>query len=156
MFFVFQSLMRGIGNVLLPMYIVLGAVFLNLVLDPLFIYGFGPIPGYGVAGAAVASVMTQAISAVAGIYILWKGRQGIRISKSNMYFGLGSLKTLFRIGLPSSFGQSTRAAGMTMMVMLVTGFGSEVVAAYAIGSRILSLVVVPALGLAMATTALVA
>ncbi|HLT07520.1 MAG TPA: MATE family efflux transporter [Cyclobacteriaceae bacterium] len=155
MFFVFQSLMRGIGNVLLPMYIVLGTVFLNLVLDPLFIYGFGPIPGYGVAGAAVASVMTQAISALAGIYILWKGRQGIRISKSNMYFDLGFMKKLFRIGLPSSFEQSTRAAGMTMMVMLVTSFGSEVVAAYGIGSRILSLVIVPALGLAIATTALV-
>src|SRR5690606_21664537 len=55
MFFVFQSLMRGIGNVLLPMYIIMGTVFLNLVLDPLFIYGWGPIPGYGVAGAAVAS-----------------------------------------------------------------------------------------------------
>src|SRR5690554_750 len=51
MFYVFQSLMRGIGNVLLPMYIVISTVFLNLILDPLFIFGFGPIPGFGVAGA---------------------------------------------------------------------------------------------------------
>lgn len=155
MFFVFQSLMRGIGNVLLPMYIIMGTVFLNLVLDPLFIYGFGPIPGYGVAGAAVASVLTQGVSAIAGIYILWKGRQGIKIRRSDMYLNLDFMKKLFRIGLPSSFEQSTRAAGMTMMVVLVTGFGSEVVAAYGIGSRILSLVIVPALGLAIATTALV-
>ena len=61
MFYVFQSLMRGIGNVLLPMYIVLATVLLNLVLDPLFIFGFGPIPGFGVAGAAVASVITQGL-----------------------------------------------------------------------------------------------
>lgn len=155
MFFVFQSLMRGIGNVLLPMYIILGTVFLNLVLDPLFIYGWGPIPGYGVAGAAMVSVLTQGISAVAGLYILWRGRQGIRIKWSDMYFDLSFMKKLFKIGLPSSFEQSTRAAGMTMMVVLVTGFGSEVVAAYGIGSRILSLVIVPALGLAIATTALV-
>jgi len=155
MFFVFQSLMRGIGNVLLPMYIILGTVFLNLVLDPLFIYGWGPIPGYGVAGAAVASVLTQGVSAVAGMYILWRGRQGIQIRWSDMYLHLDFVKKLFRIGLPSSFEQSTRAAGMTMMVVLVTGFGSEVVAAYGIGSRILSLVIVPALGLAIATTALV-
>lgn len=155
MFFVFQSLMRGIGNVLLPMYIILGTVFLNLVLDPLFIYGWGPVPGYGVAGAAVASVLTQGVSAVAGMYILWRGRQGIQIRWSDMYLHLDFVKKLFRIGLPSSFEQSTRAAGMTMMVVLVTGFGSEVVAAYGIGSRILSLVIVPALGLAIATTALV-
>lgn len=155
MFFVFQSLMRGIGNVLLPMYVILATVFLNLVLDPLFIYGFGPIPGYGVAGAAVVSVLTQGISALVGMYILWRGRQGIRVRFSDMHFDLDFVKKLFRIGLPSSFEQSTRAAGMTMMVVLVTSFGSEVVAAYGIGSRILSLVIVPALGLAIATTALV-
>ncbi|HLW19141.1 MAG TPA: MATE family efflux transporter [Cyclobacteriaceae bacterium] len=155
MFFVFQSLMRGIGNVLLPMYIILGTVFLNLVLDPLFIYGYGPIPGYGVAGAAVASVLTQGVSAVVGLYILWRGRQGIKIRRLDMYFDLGFVRKIFKIGLPSSFEQSTRAAGMTMMVALVTSFGSEVVAAYGIGSRILSLVIVPALGLAIATTALV-
>src|SRR5690554_2888090 len=51
MFFVFQSLMRGIGNVWLPMYIVLGTVLLNLVLDPLFIFGYGSFEGMGVAGA---------------------------------------------------------------------------------------------------------
>ncbi len=56
LFFSFQSLMRGIGNVMLPVYIVLFTVFLNLILDPLFIYGYGPIKGYGVAGAAVASI----------------------------------------------------------------------------------------------------
>lgn len=155
MFFVFQSLMRGIGNVLLPMYIIMGTVFLNLVLDPLFIYGWGPIPGYGVAGAAVASVLTQGISAVVGLVILSRGRQGIKISRTDMRYDPVFIRKLFKIGLPASFEQSTRAAGMTMMVGLVTSFGSEVVAAYGIGSRILSLVIVPALGLAIATTTLV-
>src|SRR5690606_4855587 len=155
MFFVFQSLMRGIGNVLLPMYIILGTVFLNLVLDPLFIYGLGPIPGYGVAGAAVASVLTQGFSAAIGLYILWRGKHGIKIDWSDMNFDFAWTKKMFKIGLPASLEQSTRAAGMTMMVIIVTSFGSEVVAAYGIGSRILSLIIVPALGLAIATTTLV-
>ncbi|MEX2593021.1 MAG: MATE family efflux transporter [Anditalea sp.] len=155
MFFVFQSLMRGIGNVLLPMYVILLTVFLNLLLDPLFIYGFGPIPGYGVAGAAVASVMTQGISAIVGIGFLWRGKNGIKINWSDMHFDFAWTKRMFRIGLPASLEQSTRAAGMTMMVVIVTSFGSEVVAAYGIGSRVLSLVIVPALGLAIATTTLV-
>lgn len=155
MFFVFQSLMRGIGNVLLPMYIIMSTVFLNLVLDPLFIYGWGPVPPMGVAGAAVVSVLTQGISAVIGIYILWKGSHGIKIKWSDMRFDFEWTRRMFRIGMPASFEQSTRAAGMTMMVIIVTSFGSEVVAAYGIGSRILSLVIVPALGLAIATTTLV-
>ncbi|WP_200975300.1 MATE family efflux transporter [Echinicola sp. 20G] len=155
MFFVFQSLMRGIGNVLLPVYVILVTVFLNLILDPLFIYGFGPIPGFGVSGAAVASVITQGLSAVAGMYILWKGKHGIRIHFSEMKFDWPWTKKLFQLGLPSSMEQSARALGMTMMVVLVTSFGSEVVAAYGIGARILSFVIIPALGLAIATTTLV-
>ena len=155
MFFVFQSLMRGIGNVLLPVYVILVTVLLNLVLDPLFIYGYGPVPGFGVAGAAVASVITQGISAVVGLYILWKGHHGIRVSFSDMKFDLDVTKKLFQLGLPSSLEQSARALGMAMMVVLVTSFGSEVVAAYGVGARILSFVIIPALGLAIATTTLV-
>lgn len=154
-FFVFQSLMRGIGNVLLPVYVILVTVLLNLVLDPLFIYGFGPLPGFGVAGAAVASVITQGISAAVGLYILFKGNHGIKIHFSEMKFHLSWTKKLFELGLPSSMEQSARALGMAMMVVLVTSFGSEVVAAYGIGARILSFVIIPALGLAIATTTLV-
>lgn len=155
MFFVFQSLMRGIGNVLLPMYIVLFTVFLNLILDPLFIFGWGPIPGYGVAGAAIASIITQGLSALIGITILFRGNKGIKINRRDMRFDFTWTKRMFELGIPSSLDQSTRAAGMTVLVMLVTSFGSDVVAAYGIGSRILSLIVVPALGFAMATTTLI-
>ncbi|MCC8358866.1 MATE family efflux transporter [Salinimicrobium sediminilitoris] len=155
MFFAFQSLMRGIGNVMLPVYIVLSTVFLNLILDPLFIYGYGPIPGYGVAGAAVASIVTQAISAAIGLWILFKGRSGIRIHFNQMRPHLFTLQRIVNLGIPASIEQSTRALGMTFMVVLVTGFGSEVVAAYGIGARILSFIVIPALGLAIATTSLV-
>jgi len=155
MFFVFQSLMRGIGNVMLPMYIVLSTVLLNLVLDPLFIFGWGSIPGYGVAGAAVASVITQGISAFIGISILVRGKKGIQIKWKHMRFDFTWVKRMFKLGIPSSLEQSSRAAAMTVMVMLVTSFGSEVVAAYGIGARVLSLIVVPALGFAMATTTLV-
>lgn len=155
MFFVFQSLMRGIGNVWMPMFIVLGTVFLNLVLDPLFIFGLGPIPAMGVKGAAVASVITQGISALVGLWILLRGKHGIKIRWSDMNFNLAWTKRMVNLGIPAGLDQSTRAAGMTVMVMLVTAFGSQVVASYGVGSRILSLVVVPALGLAIATTTLV-
>ena len=155
MFFVFQSLMRGIGNVIFPMYIVLGTVLLNLILDPLFIFGYGSIPGFGVAGAAVASIFTQAISALAGLIVLFRGNKGIRIRFSQMKFDFKWTKKLFELGLPAGLDQSTRAGAMTVMVMLVTGFGSEMVAAYGVGARILSLVVIPALGFSIATTSLV-
>lgn len=155
LFFIFQSLMRGIGKVMLPVYIVLFTVILNAGLDPLFIYGYGPIPGFGVAGAAVSSVITQAIAATIGLVLLFRGRHGIKISLSAMYFNMENLKRTFRIGFPASIEQSTRALGMTFMMVIVTSFGSDIVAAYGIGARMLSFIVVPALGLGIATTSLV-
>ncbi|PKR80631.1 MATE family efflux transporter [Brumimicrobium salinarum] len=155
MFFVFQSLMRGIGNVWLPMYIVLGTVLLNLALDPLFIFGFGSFEGLGVAGAALASVITQGISALVGFFILLKGKRGIKVKFSQMKWDFEWTKRMFSLGIPSSLEQSARAGAMTMLVVLVTGFGSEVVAAYGIGVRVLSLIVIPALGFSIATTTLV-
>ncbi|HSI70042.1 MAG TPA: MATE family efflux transporter [Gillisia sp.] len=155
LFFIFQSLMRGIGNVMLPVYVILFTVFLNLVLDPLFIYGYGPVPGFGVAGAAVASVVTQGLSAFIGMVILFRGKSGIKINLASMKINMENLKRTFNLGFPASIEQSTRALGMTMMVIIVTSFGSEIVAAYGIGARILSFIVIPALGLAIATTSLV-
>lgn len=155
LFFIFQSLMRGIGNVMLPVYVILFTVFLNLILDPLFIYGYGPVPGFGVAGAAVASVVTQGLSAFIGMVILFRGKSGIKINLASMKINMENLKRTFNLGFPASIEQSTRALGMTMMVIIVTSFGSDIVAAYGIGARILSFIVIPALGLAIATTSLV-
>ncbi len=154
-FFVFQSLMRGIGNVVVPTYVVLTTVLLNLVLDPLFIFGCGPVPAMGVSGAAMASVFTQGLSALMGIFILKSGRFGIELHAQDFKPDLGWFKELIWIGAPSSLEFSTRALGMTMLITIVTSFGSVVVASYGIGARILSFVIIPALGLSSATTTLV-
>lgn len=58
-FFIFQSLMRGVGDADTPLYIIGGTVVLNFFLDPLLIFGYGFVPAYGVAGAAIATIITQ-------------------------------------------------------------------------------------------------
>jgi len=78
-YMVFQSLMRGVGDVKTPMYIVLGTVLLNLILDPLFIFGYGFIPAYGVTGAAIATIGTQGLAAIIGIFLLLKGKHQIQV-----------------------------------------------------------------------------
>lgn len=155
MFFVFQSLMRGIGNVVIPTYVVLSTVILNLFLDPLFIYGWGPVPAMGVAGAAMASVFTQALSALIGFIIIYRGKNGIQLSYKDFKFDFEFTKVLVKLGVPASMEMSTRALGMAVLMVLVTGYGSMVIASYGIGARILSFVIIPALGLSSATTALV-
>lgn len=154
-YFTFQSLMRGVGDVKTPFVIVLATVLLNLGLDPLFILGIGPLPALGVAGAALATVLTQGIAAVAGLWILFSGRYGIHLRVANLAPDWPLLGRLIRLGGPSSIEQSTRAFGMTVMMTLVAGFGTVPVASYGIASRVVSFIIIPALGFAMASSTLV-
>ncbi len=155
LYFVVQSLMRGVGDVKTPLYIVAGTVVLNFILDPLFILGWGPVPALGVGGAALATVFTQGLSAVVGIWVLLKGRYGIHLHVADLKPDFPLIKKIMGLGIPSSLEQSARGLGMSVMVLLVTGFGTTVTAAYGIGVRVLSFVIIPALGLSMATTTLV-
>ncbi|MBI3930299.1 MAG: MATE family efflux transporter [Armatimonadetes bacterium] len=150
-FFVFQSLMRGVGDVVTPLYIVGATVVLNLILDPLFIFHLK----MGVAGAAVATVCTQGLAAGVALYLLFSGRHGIRLSLGALRPRWPLLKKIFLLGAPASLEQSSRALGITMMAFLVAQYPTDVVAAYGVGGRVLSFVVIAALGLSMATSAMV-
>lgn len=154
-FFVFQSLLRGVGDVRTPLYVVIGTVVLNIFLDPLFIFGFGFIPALGVAGAALATVATQGLAALVGVFILFSGRYDIHLKKINLTPDFKLIQKIFRLGFPASIEQSSRALGIIIMTFLVATFGTTVIASYGLGARMLSFVIIPALGLSMATATLV-
>jgi len=83
-YMVFQSLMRGVGEVKIPTYIVLGSFLLNLILDPLFIFGYGVVHSFGVSGAAVASIISQGLAAGIGISLLLKGKYQIQLHTNDL------------------------------------------------------------------------
>ncbi len=154
-FFAYQALMRGVGIVYPPMFIVLLTVLLNFLLDPFFIFGFGPVPAMGVSGAAMATLCTQALAMAVGLFLLLRGTAGVHVRWRDFKPDFKLLWTILRIGAPSSIEQGTQAMGMTIMMMLVASFGTDPVAAYGVGTRVLSCVIVPAMGLSIATSALV-
>ncbi|MFC1478211.1 MATE family efflux transporter [Candidatus Margulisiibacteriota bacterium] len=154
-FFVFQALMRGVGDVKTPVYISLGTVLLNLILDPLFIFGYGFIPPMGVSGAAIATITTQGLATIIGMFILFSGNYGIHLHLKNLKPDIALIKKMYKLGLPASIEQSMRALGLLIMTFLVAGFSTVIIAAYGIGSRILSFIIIPSIGLAMATSTLV-
>jgi len=154
-FIMFQGVMRGIKRVKIPLLINVVTLLLNFALDPLFIYGWEPIGAHGVAGAAIATFITQMLSAVAGLYILAGGYQGIQLKWKEMRPDWPLIRKSFKLGFPSSIEFSARSLALSTMVFLVTAYGTQTLAVYGIGVRLLSLIVIPAMGMSQATSTLV-
>jgi putative MATE family efflux protein len=151
----FQALMRGVGETRTPLMIVLGTVILNFLLDPLFIFGLGPLPPQGVMGAAIATLATQALAAFLGIAIFLRGRHGIQLSWRSFLPDPVYIKRAFFLGLPGSIELSTRGLGPLLLSFLVAGFGTVTLAAYGVGTNILQFVTIPAMGMSQAVSTLV-
>ncbi|MDS0278866.1 MATE family efflux transporter [Halomicroarcula sp. S1AR25-4] len=175
-FFVFQALLRGWGDTKTPMYLMVGSVALNVVLDPILILGFADNPlfawlgleglaatafaatgftGLGVEGAAIATIFSRGLAAVAGLWLLFSGRVGIELSLSDLRPDLPEIRKIVRVGAPLSVEQSTQALSVTVMTALVALVGSDAVAAYGIGGRLTSLVWLPMVGMGMAVETVV-
>jgi putative MATE family efflux protein len=142
----FQALMRGVGETRTPLMIVLGTVVLNFLLDPLFIFGLGPLPPQGVMGAALATLTTQGLAALLGIVIFLRGRHGIQLSWRGFRPDPAYIRRAFFLGLPGSIELSTRGLGPMLLSFLVASFGTVTLAAYGVGSNILLFITIPAMG----------
>ncbi|MGI4831466.1 MAG: MATE family efflux transporter [Janthinobacterium lividum] len=151
----FQALMRGIGQIRLPVIVVLGTVLLNFLLDPLFMFGWGPIAPHGVMGAALATLCTQALAALAGFTIFLRGRHGIHMRWKDLRPDPTYIKRAFLLGLPGSIELSTRGLGLVIMSFFAASFGTLTTATYGVGSTILQIVTIPAMGISMAVSTLV-
>ncbi|HWD25955.1 MAG TPA: MATE family efflux transporter [Rhizomicrobium sp.] len=150
-YFCFQSQMRGVGQVTVPLYIIAGTVFVNFVLDPIFIF----VMHWGVMGAALATMVSQFLSATAAIVLLMSGRYGIQLKVAELAPDFAFIKRAFNLGYPAAIEGSARGLGVTMMMFLITSFGTVTTAAYGVGGNVLQFVVIPAMGFSMATSTLV-
>ncbi|MFC6721388.1 MATE family efflux transporter [Halobacteriaceae bacterium SHR40] len=147
-FFVFIALMRGYGDTITPMLVMFGSVVLNIVLDPFVIFGWGPFPELGIQGAALATVFSRGLALVVGLAIMFRGVRGVQINLRDMAPDPSYLRRLLRIGLPASVEGTGRALSMNLLLFIVALFSDPVVAAYGIGTRVFSVVFLPAIAVA--------
>lgn len=148
-FHVYQGIYTGLGDTVGPMRINVASVILNMILDPILIFGWGPIPAMGVAGAAAATVFSRAVSSALAMRAILGG-PGFRVHRSELAINRPMLARLLRVGLPLSLGQAATSLGFTLLIGLVNSFGSSVTAAFGIGHRVVMMVTVPAMALGQA------
>src|SRR5690606_18460397 len=106
-----------------PLLIVASTVALNFILDPILIMGWGPIKAMGVNGAAYATIITQGIAAVLGIFLMIRGSSGIKLEWHHLKPDMLEIRRIIKLGLPASAEQSTRALSMLFMMFIVASFG---------------------------------
>jgi len=132
---VINGVFRGLGDTRTALVITIGAFVLNAVADPVLMWGLGPVPGLGIAGAAWASALTALASAVAGGALLW--RRGRRVSMALP--AIGSLFEIVRIGAPVSAHGIAFSLVYVLLARFINSFGTEQVAALGVGHRLESL-----------------
>jgi putative MATE family efflux protein len=154
-FFVFSALMRGYGDTRTPMRVMAVSVAINVVIDPLLIFGVGPIPEFGIEGAALATVLSRGLATVMGLYLLFGPGVGPAVERSHLVPDLSFIWRIVRVGVPSALEQSTSALAMISLTAMVTTFAPSVVTAYGLGNRLVSIIFLPAMGLGRATNTMV-
>ena len=143
------SVLRALGDSKRPLYFLVIAAFLNIVLDLVFVISFG----WGVAGVAVATLIAQGVSAVISFVILMlKVRKYHSEGHFQLYDG-GMVLGMLKVAVPSTLQQSIVHIGMLLVQSVINGFGSSIMAGYAAATRIESISIVPmlAIGNAMST-----
>ncbi len=151
LFFNFNSIMNAEGNTVFPTVLSAISAVLNMILDPIFIFTFN----MGIAGAAIATLLSKAVLAIAGIYVLMRRSSKVRPSFRNFRFNGEIIKKIISVALPSSIGQSGSALGFMALNGFIVSYGTATLAAFAMVNRITSLVSQPAMGIGAALTSII-
>ncbi|MFH1160628.1 MAG: MATE family efflux transporter [bacterium] len=146
-----SAILRGLGDSKTPLYFLIGSVMLNIVLDLVFVLVFG----WGIAGVAIATVISQAAAFIAQILYLNRYHTFLRFSFRELRFDRAIFNQGIRIGLPTGFQQGFVAAGMLALYWIVNQFGVTANAAYSAAGRIDSFAAMPAMSFSAALSAFV-
>ena len=153
--FLTNGVFRGAGDAAIAMRVLWLSNFINLALDPCLIFGLGPFPELGLAGAAVSTTIGRSVGVVFQLWILFSGRSRVKILARQLRVNRNVMKRLVRVALNGMFQYGVGQISWLVLVRLVSTFGSTAVAGYTVSIRIILFVILPSWGLSGAAATLV-
>lgn len=155
MLFMINAIFRGAGDASLAMRALLIANTLNIILDPIFIFGWGPVPAYGVTGAAIATNIGRGVGVIYQVYHLMKGTSQVRVHAKNMLVRVQVMWSLIKVSAGGIGQMLIGSASWVFLMRIMADFGSAALAGYLIGIRIIVFAILPGWGMANASATLV-
>ncbi|MFC3150953.1 MATE family efflux transporter [Litoribrevibacter euphylliae] len=143
-----NSLQRAAGKTKFPAAIMAISSILNVLLDPLFIFGFGPIAAYGLQGAAIASLIAWVISCGIGMIYIQRHEHWFTEVPTLKQVQQHS-KQILKIGIPAAAANMLTPITSSILIAIISGYGEAEVAAFGVGTRIESLAILMILALSM-------
>ena len=142
-----EKVQQSTGNMIIPMMQGLTGAIINIILDPLMIFGIGPFPEMGVVGAALATVIGQIFGMLIGLWGVFKHQKVLKLNMRSFKWRLQTVKDIYRVGLPGIVMQSIASVMTAGLNGILIGFSQTAVNVLAVYFKLQTFVFMPVFGL---------